>query len=121
MQPDCNPDDPEEFAAWALVAMPAGPRDVPLLVHPTTLQVWSKHLHDCGFRHLPDLQRRWYTPPSGPAGETAWAATAGKWGDTPPPVDADGTVEDLVASMTPAQRDRLRHALDDTTDTKEQD
>jgi hypothetical protein len=36
-------------------------------------------------------------------------------------VDADGTVEDLVASMTPAQRDRLRHALDDTTDTKEQD
>lgn len=57
MQAYCDPDDPEEFALWALVGIAETP-GVPMLVHDEALRGLSKQLHAAGFRHHPTLQTR---------------------------------------------------------------
>ncbi len=57
MQAYCDPDDPEEFALWAVVGIAETP-GVPMLVHDDALRGLSKQLHAAGFRHHPELQRK---------------------------------------------------------------
>lgn len=57
MQEHCDPDDPEEFALWALVGIEETP-GVPMLAPEKSLRSLSKQLADAGFRHHPDLQVR---------------------------------------------------------------
>ncbi|KZM68827.1 phage gene 29 protein family protein [Nocardia terpenica] len=95
-QATCNPEDPEEFALWALVHLPRV--GVPLLMHPEVLRDWSKHLWELGFRHDPSLQtKKLQRPIAGKQspfnGSTQWVST-----DTPdPPLRA---LPD-IASLTP--------------------
>jgi hypothetical protein len=55
--------DPRQHFAWALGAFP-GPNlqmgDVPL--HPMVRPELSQRLWDCGFRHHPELQTKWFIP-----------------------------------------------------------
>ena len=55
MQGQCDPDDPEEFALWALVGIEETP-GVPMITTEPSLRSLSKQLADAGFRHHPDLQ-----------------------------------------------------------------
>ncbi|WP_088945912.1 DUF2744 domain-containing protein [Rhodococcus sp. 1168] len=57
MQGQCDPDDPEEFALWALVGIEETP-GVPMITTELSLRSLSKQLADAGFRHHPDLQVR---------------------------------------------------------------
>lgn len=108
-QDKCS-EEPDEFAAWAFVAMPSGPKDVPLLVHPSTLQVWSQHLHDCGFRFHPDLQQKWYKAPSV---DNPYAMMNGDWVDEKPAEKpAESVLQGVVDNMTDDQKDELRRLLD---------
>ncbi|GAB4588744.1 phage gene 29 protein family protein [Nocardia sp. IFM 10818] len=74
-QETCDPDNPEEHALWALVHLPQV--GVPLLMHPSVLRDWSKHLYELGFRHDPELQAKKLQRPfagrqSPYNGATAW-------------------------------------------------
>ncbi|WP_052083157.1 phage gene 29 protein family protein [Rhodococcoides fascians] len=57
MQGYCDPDDPEEFALWALIGIAETP-GVPMLVPEEALRGLSKQLYEAGFRHQPELQRK---------------------------------------------------------------
>lgn len=76
MQHECNADDPEEHALWALAGLP-GVKGAPMILHPHHLRQWSKHLHDLGFRHHPEHQKHEYHPPL--RGPKHWANQSGRW------------------------------------------
>lgn len=74
----CDPENPEEHALWALVHLPQV--GAPLLLHPSVLRDWSKHLWDLGFRHDPELQTLKFQRPfagrqSPFNGATGWVPT----------------------------------------------
>ena len=72
---NCNPNDPYQFALWALVALPnmAGGQ---LVMSVEYLQMVSKQLWDLGFRHVEDPVLR-YRPPRGP--DSYWLGVPGDW------------------------------------------
>lgn len=53
----CDQSKPEEANLWAFVGLP-GFGDSPFLVPDYLARPWSKHFHDIGFRHHPELQKR---------------------------------------------------------------
>ncbi|WP_426716523.1 DUF2744 domain-containing protein [Corynebacterium auriscanis] len=92
VQSNCDVSKPDEHFLWALVNI-GGDVGAPLIVPEEILRKWSEHLFLCGFRFDPDLQARWYEPPSGMSGESFWAAPGGRWVDTEPEkVDVAGEI-----------------------------
>lgn len=77
LQVDCDVLSPEEHALWALIGLPGPGKNAPLVLPPSVVRDWSKHLWECGFRHDPSLQEKKYIPP---ASATTWmAGSAGRW------------------------------------------
>jgi len=56
-QSDCDMADPEEHFFWALTQIPYGPHNSQP-IQPSIARTISKHLHECGFRHFPSLQKK---------------------------------------------------------------
>lgn len=54
-QKDCNPEDPEEHALWALRNLPSFAGSG-VITHVGFLRLWSKHLWEAGFRHRDYLE-----------------------------------------------------------------
>ena len=54
-QDECNPEDPEEFAAWAFNGL-LGPGNAVSIFPQAYNRKWSKIFYDLGFRHHPELQ-----------------------------------------------------------------
>ena len=93
-QHECNPDDPTEAFVWALVGLPAGKKNVPLMVHPDTLGQWSEHLHKAGFRHHPELQQiEWHKPHRG---ADHWLNGTGRWVEAGTPRPPEVTAPDIT-------------------------
>jgi hypothetical protein len=62
----CDPENPEEHVLWALFYLPQIFGAVQM-THPSIYRAWSKHLHELGFRHHPELQqKKLQLPPRGP-------------------------------------------------------
>ncbi|GAB4584396.1 phage gene 29 protein family protein [Nocardia sp. IFM 10818] len=98
VQAGCDPDNPEEFALWALLHLPR--TGVPMLMHPSVLRDWSKHLWDLGFRHNPELQTKKLQRPI--AGKQSPFNGSTQWVDIDteePPLRA---IPD-IASLTPEE------------------
>ncbi|MDO4606963.1 MAG: DUF2744 domain-containing protein [Bowdeniella nasicola] len=111
LQKNMNMDDPEEHILWALVNI-GGNIDAPLLMPERVLRRWAHHLWECGFRHHPELQMRFYQPPRDGAG--VFEAGGGTWVPAPAPgvePDAPDPVDDLLGELTPAQRAALATRL----------
>lgn len=114
LQDDMNMGDPEEHILWALVNI-GGDLDAPLLMPPVVLRRWARHLWECGFRHHPELQMRFYQPP--PDGASVLAGGAGRWvaaeapGKRPQP-PPDEAARGFVDALSPSQRAMLRAELD---------
>lgn len=63
LQKECDPNNPEQFAAWCWAAgipdpSPSRPAPIPL-ISPPLVKGLSQMLWDFGFRHHPDLQVKW--------------------------------------------------------------
>lgn len=112
LQENMNSDDPVEHVVWALVNM-GGMMDAPMIVPPSLLRTWARHIYDAGFRHHPDKQMIFYIPPSGDEG---LIGMGGQW----VPADEPGvtpelvlsareqlSVDEAIAQMTPAQKQQL--------------
>lgn len=102
LQQNMDMTDPEEHALWALVNI-GGDIGAPLLLPVEVMRHWSRHLYECGFRHHPDLQTRWYEPPTGE--DSIWHGAGGKWVDHEP--DTSDPVGELVDKMSPAMKAEL--------------
>lgn len=77
LQVECDQDDPEEMALWALICLPGLESQAAMLMPPQTLRGWSRRLHDLGFRHHPEEQTLKYVPPQ--SGEHWLDSAAGRW------------------------------------------
>ncbi len=56
-QDDCDPRKSDEALLWALAQIPMNRENTqPLLMQENICRAISKHLHECGFRHIPKLQ-----------------------------------------------------------------
>lgn len=93
LQSACNPDDPEEHFLWATVGLAGPTSHAPLILPVAVGRKWSNHLHDCGFRHHPELQKIKYLPP--PAGTNWVVGSAGRWVDINTPLTAEQTAPDI--------------------------
>lgn len=107
VQSEMDMERPEEHVLWALVKMNEKV-SAPMLMPRIALEEQSKHLFECGFRHHPDLQQKWYVPASPSA--SSWEAMSGEWVDHPPE-DQAGVARDAVARMSPAMREALKAEL----------
>lgn len=103
LQSTANMDDPEEHCLWALVNI-GGDIGAPLLLPLSIMKGWSRHLYEAGFRHHPDLQTRFYQPPS--PDSSVWDSVGGKWvessvpGVSPvPPDEIDTMIDSLPEEM----------------------
>lgn len=108
LQENANMADPEEHVLWALVNI-GGDIGAPLLLPEEIMRHWSKHLFECGFRHVPEEQRRWYEPPGDDS--SLWHGAGGKWVSEKPKDKADA-VDDLVGALSPAMRAKLLARLE---------
>lgn len=89
----CDPKKADEFAAWALVALPRM-NGAALPMSSEYLQLVSQHLHDAGFRwHRKFQKKKWRAPSSG---DPHWLTNPGRWVDVNEP-DPEG--EDREADM----------------------
>ena len=106
----CDLSKPEEFAVWALVALP-GQNGAPLIMPVSYLQLVSKRLWECGFRLVEEPVIK-YRPPG--VGDPHWMTNPGSWVsvDTPdPPVDPASAA---LARLAPAQKAAiLKRLLDE--------
>lgn len=76
VQSECDPSKPDEFATWALVALPHM-NGAALPMSSEYMQMVSKHLWDLGFRWHRKKQRRKWRPPA--AGDAHWLTNPGRW------------------------------------------
>lgn len=81
LQSEMDMDNPREHFLWMFTKMLEKMGAALLLPRPF-LEELSQHIYDCGGRHHPELQEKWYEPPSPDAG--TWDQMAGKWVDHPP-------------------------------------
>lgn len=102
LQEQMNMADPEEHLLWALVGM-AAEAGAPLIVPTQILRGWSKHLYECGFRHHPEEQQRWYHPPK--TGDSIMEAGLGEWSTTPP---SSGPVDEIIQALPAEVIERIR-------------
>ncbi|AKK04602.1 putative DUF2744 family protein [Corynebacterium mustelae] len=92
LQQDCDMNDPDEHALWALVGLAGPTAHAPLVLPPQVLRKWSRRMWECGFRHNPELQEIKYVPP--PL-DTNWVlGAAGQWVGIDTPLPAEITAPD---------------------------
>lgn len=115
IQKDCSPKKPDEFAAWALVALPHM-QGAALPMSSEYIQMVSKHLWDCGFRWHRKYQKiRWWPPSSG---DPHWLTNPGRWKDItwkPDPADKEKQKANMVTvlkAMREADEEDFFGALD---------
>lgn len=108
VQRDCDSNDPKKFAAWCWAAgipdpSPARPQAIPL-IHPILTEGVSQMLWDFGFRHHPELQKRWI---EGCAGLGTLAQIVDK-----KPVDdpVESICEEFLAEKNPQLLEAVRKA-----------
>lgn len=90
VQDECDPKKPDEFAAWALVALPHM-NGAALPMSSEYIQMVSQHLWDLGFRwHRKNQKKKWRAPAMGDA---HWLTNPGYWVDKnePDPEPQDHT------------------------------
>ncbi|AWY05202.1 minor tail protein [Gordonia phage Margaret] len=103
VQSECNPKDPEEFAAWALVALPHM-NGAALPMSSEYMQLVSKRLWEAGFRwHRKHQQVKWRAP-SGD--DPHWLTNPGYWVDVnekdPEPKDRQADMVSVLRAMRQA-------------------
>lgn len=92
LQVECDPEDPEEMALWALICLPGLESQAAMLMPPQTLRGWSRRLHELGFRHHPEHQELKYVPPQG--GEHWLDSASGRWVPIDQPLPPEVTAPD---------------------------
>lgn len=126
LQHTVNMDNPEEHLVWALLSMDTR-QGVPMLMPQPILRSWSKHLYDCGFRHHPELQAKYYRPP---ATDSTFGAVDGQWVTTDTPgvnpiddrdTDLDRAIDALPPEVVEAIIARHSHTDDDDNPDGESD
>lgn len=73
---NCNLDDPDEMALWALVGLP-GQDGAPLPMPNKALRMVSRRLYNAGFRHHEEHRTIKYRPPQ--AGDANILTNPGSW------------------------------------------
>lgn len=96
-------DDPEEHFLWALTSVP-GMGKSPMMIPLQMAKMISTHLHESGFRHHPDLQKKKMLRPF--RGQQSNLNPSGKWVpiDTPEPEPI--RIPD-IKQLTPHEREAL--------------
>lgn len=94
VQAECDPKKPDEFIAWALVALPHM-QGAALPMSSEYMQEVSKHLWDCGFRwHRKHQKIKWRAPQ---ASDPHWLTNPGRWVDIhEPEPEGKDKVPDMV-------------------------
>lgn len=106
---NCDPDDPEEFALWAFVALP-NVKGAPLIMPVEFYRQVSKHLHELGFRHVEAPEKEW-VPPS--ANDPHWATSPGRWVPAGSVVRSEeDEAREAVAKMSQPQQAALFKVLE---------
>lgn len=104
LRENCDPNNPYQFALWALVAMP-GQNGGQLVMPVQYLQLVSKRLWDLGFRQVEPPKLK-YRKPS--ATEPHWMTSPGRWVDVnDPDADPRPPARQAVDSITITQRAEL--------------
>lgn len=107
-QDECDPSKPEEHFLWALGQIPMGDK-VTQPIQPHLARTISKHLHECGFRHHPKLQKKKRLK-AGRGQDHALNGVA-RWVDMDTePSDTDIEPPD-VTQLTPQEREALVEEL----------
>ena len=107
VQADCNPENPEEFAVWAMVGIP-GMKGAPLPFPVKYLRQVSRRLWDAGFRHHPECQTIKYKRPS--ANDPHWLTNPGSWVPIDEPVE-EKSLKEWVQSLPLGQRQAIANAI----------
>lgn len=106
-QKDCDPTKPEEHFLWALCQVPYSDR-VTQPIQPNIVKAMSKHLHELGYRHHPQLQTKKLQMPH--RGQQHYLNGMAVWVpmDTPDPEPV--TLPDVKA-LTRAEQELLKGEL----------
>ena len=105
----CDLTKPDEFAVWALVALP-GQNGAPLIMPVEYLQKISERLWECGFRLMEEPTIK-YQPPA--AGDPHWMTNPGRWVPVDAPDPEPDPIGKALASMTATQKaDVLKRLLE---------
>lgn len=102
---NCDLDEPEEFALWAMVALP-GMRGAPLGPPVKWLRKVSRRLWDLGFRYHPELRTLKYRKPTTALGD-AVLVSPGEW----VPIDEPDDPRTGTPQLSSAQKALLRKKL----------
>ncbi|QOC56034.1 hypothetical protein SEA_CLOWN_36 [Gordonia phage Clown] len=98
---NCDPNDPEQFAVWALVGLP-GQNGAPLPLPVTILRLVSRRLWDLGFRYHPELRTLKYRKPT--TDNPNWLTSPGEW----VPIDAEDEPDDGLSPRAQALLEELQ-------------
>lgn len=112
VQGECDPKKPNEFATWALVALPRM-NGAALPMSSEYMQMVSKHLWNAGFRwHRKYQKKKWRAPQMGDA---HWLTNPGYWVDVnePDPEKKGPNMVEVLAAMKKADEDNFFAALDE--------
>jgi hypothetical protein len=107
-QEDCDLSDPEEHFLWALTQVPFGQFNSQP-IQPSLARTISKHLWECGFRHLPRLQNKKLQMPH--RGQQHYLNASAKWVGMDEP-NPDPVVMPDVKSMTVHEQELLLQEFD---------
>ncbi|QFG13144.1 minor tail protein [Gordonia phage SteamedHams] len=104
VQSECDPKNPKEFAAWALVALPHM-NGAALPMSSEYIQLVSEHLWNAGFRWHRKHQKIKWRPPA--AGDKHWLTNPGRWVpmNEPDPEPKDQSVDMLTVLRAMKQAD----------------
>lgn len=105
LQSEMDMNDPDSHLLWGMVNF-GELSGAPLLLQKMHMEVLSRHLYRCGFRHHPELQEIWYKPPG--EGDSIWHGTGGHWVEGPEPGVApkfftDDEIAQQVIDSLPAE------------------
>jgi hypothetical protein len=108
IQSECDPNSPEQHAAWCWAAgipdpSPSRPMPIPLISPQLTAGV-SKMLWDFGFRFHPELQTVWVD------GVAGLGMVAGLTENRPAEVDLDAAASELLAATNPELMEMIKNA-----------
>lgn len=102
---NCNVEDPEEMAIWALVGLP-GMKGAPLPLPEAGLRKVSQRLWALGFRYHPELRTLKYRRPR--SGDPHFLTNPGTWVDINEPEEDELTPEEVSAKLSEEQKAALR-------------
>lgn len=109
---NCDVNNPEEFALWALVGLP-GQKGAPLPMPEAGLRLVSRRLWQLGFRYHPDKRELKYRKPR--SSDPNWLTSPGTWVDINEPDEDDPSAEEIAKSLSSEAKAALRKrfGLDD--------